>query len=197
MAINVKGVFYFGAKTIEIWKDIPEYEGLYQVSNMGRVKSFDRTTQVKHPQGVRTKKFFGKILTPQIVGQGYLRIILHKNDKGRGFYIHTLILITFAGIISGKECNHKNGIKKDNRLENLEYCTRSENNLHFYRILGKGYNKPSGEKCGASKLTNDIVKQIRELYQTGNYTQVNLAKMFKTSQNNVSSIIHKLTWKDI
>lgn len=172
---------------MEIWKDIPGYEGLYQVSNIGRVKSF------YYYGGERER-----IMKPLDVGQGYLRVALYKNKKEKSHYIHALVLWAFVKERpKGLECNHLNGDKHDNRLENLEYCTRAENNLHFYRVLGKGYNKPSGEKCGSSKLTNEIVQKIRELYATGNYTQVTLAKMFGTSQTNVSGIIHRLIWRDI
>ena len=91
---------------MEIWKDIPGYEGLYQVSNMGRVKSFHKI-----------KNLAERIRKPQNVGQGYHQVILHKEGEEKSHYIHALVLGTFIGNHSkGIECNHLNGDKKDNRF---------------------------------------------------------------------------------
>lgn len=102
----------------EIWKDVPNYEGLYQVSNLGNMKSFK-------------KNMDGLILRSSSKNKGYQYTILSKDGKFENTSIHRLVLITFIGN-SELQCNHKNGIKNDNRLENLEWVTRSENIKHAY-----------------------------------------------------------------
>jgi hypothetical protein len=105
----------------EIWKDIPWYEGLYQVSNLGEIKSFKNNRW-----GIGQEN----ILKPQKNTSGYLQIILNKQT----YRVHRLVMLAFIWE-SKLDVNHINWIKTDNRLENLEYCTRSENLKHSYRVL--------------------------------------------------------------
>jgi hypothetical protein len=109
----------------EIWKDIHGYEGCYQISNLGRVKSLSR---MKSTGNLRYESD-DIILKPGIVGRGYLHLSLWKNGNKKQAYVHRLVIETFRGK-STLTVNHKNGIKTDNRLENLEYCTYGENNKH-------------------------------------------------------------------
>lgn len=113
----------------EIWKDVPGYEGLYQVSNMGRVKSLERTREMNLPDHTtapvneRIRKF-GKSL-------GYQNVTLSKDGINKHFRVHKLVAMTF--IPNPRLCtqiNHKNGDKHDNRVENLEWCTPKENICH-------------------------------------------------------------------
>lgn len=115
----------------EVWKDILGYEGLYQVSNMGRVKSFNYRN---------TKKT--SILKQSINQDGYLRPTLKKNYKSKGFLVHRLVGFAFIPNPENKETiNHKNEIKTDNRVENLEWMTRTENNNYGTR------NERVHQKC--------------------------------------------------
>ena len=101
---------------IEIWKPIPNYEELYMVSNLGRVKSVKRD----------------KILKEQLNERGYLRVSLSKNNKQKIYSVHRLVMITFIGYEEGKQVNHIDGDKTNNRLDNLEWTTQSENMKHAY-----------------------------------------------------------------
>lgn len=96
----------------EIWKPITGYGGKYEVSNLGNVKSF-----------VIYKN--GRIIKPSNT-DGYLRVMLYDNGR-KTFTVHRLVLQTFLPIEENKEVNHKNHITTDNRLENLEWCSSSEN----------------------------------------------------------------------
>lgn len=103
----------------EIWKDIEGYEGLYQVSNLGRVKSNLRK---------------GKILKSNSTYDGYYNVTLSKNGKLKTYRIHRLVCIAFLdNPLNKSEVNHIDGNKKNNNIENLEWCTRSENAEHAHK----------------------------------------------------------------
>ena len=111
---------------MEEWKDIEGYEGLYQVSNLGRVKSVDRTLTTKSRWGVVCHKYQkGKILQPSTNNSGYLTIALGRNKQ---YLIHRLVYQAFVGLIpANMEINHINEDKTDNRLENLNLMTHKSN----------------------------------------------------------------------
>lgn len=112
----------------EIWKDIPNYEGYYQASNMGRIRSVKRSVIDRGLPRV----FQGRILVlDSMKKQGYLRARLSKDGKVKSFLVHRLVLAAFYG---WKELqgNHKNFITNDNRLINLEYVTAKENTEHYW-----------------------------------------------------------------
>lgn len=112
----------------EIWKDIKGYEGWYQVSNQGRVRSLDRTVYFK--DGKRSRTYKGKILRYKYY-HGYQMVNLLRNKEINTVYVHKLVINAFIPKVDGKTwTNHKNGIKSDNRAENLEWCTPSENSIH-------------------------------------------------------------------
>ena len=100
----------------EIWKDIPSYEGLYQVSNLGRVKSL----------GNRYHRHNEILLKPKKDKYGYHIVTLYKNSRPKCYSIHRLVMMSFVGK-SNLTVNHKNEIKTDNKLDNLEYMTNKDN----------------------------------------------------------------------
>lgn len=112
----------------EIWKDIKNYEGLYQVSTYGRIKSlskFHRTSKNHSSIGYWTKD---KILKEQYDKDGYAKINLIKNNKQKRFSIHQLVAQTFiSNPCNYKYINHKNEIKNDNNINNLEWCNSCYN----------------------------------------------------------------------
>lgn len=114
----------------ETWKDVQGYEGLYQVSNLGRIRSLDRIVNAKNGSK-QTKK--SRILLQEITIHGYCRVRLFDNDgKAKHYAVHRIVMNAFVGE-SSCQVNHINEIKTDNRLENLEYCTAKENCNHGTR----------------------------------------------------------------
>ena len=168
----------------EIWKPIIGFEGLYEVSDRGRIK------RVK---GFRACK--DRILKPYANHRGYLLIGLYKNSCVVGKQIHRLVLEAFIeSCPEQKECNHKNGIKTDNRLENLEWVTHSQNEKHKYNTLG--YIGPRGERQGNSKLTTIEVLAIRQLCKRG-YNQSRIAEWFNVTRGTINDIYNGKRWKHI
>jgi hypothetical protein len=118
----------------EIWKDIKGFEGRYQVSNMGRVRSLDRTIVSRTGQTYMKK---GQILKPTInKSKGYYRISLSDGHRNYTHYeVHRLIALHFVpGYKKGLVVNHKNEVKTDNRAENLEWCTY-QYNLNYSDVV--------------------------------------------------------------
>jgi hypothetical protein len=109
----------------EVWRDVPGYAGLYQVSNLGRVYSR------------------GHLLKPWAHNLGYSCVTLFRDRKAEKKLVHRLVAEAFLPNPAGlPQVNHKNGNKMDNRVENLEWCTNQENALHNAYVLGKDSNMP-------------------------------------------------------
>lgn len=120
----------FTGNKIEIWKDIPDYIGEYQISNLGRVKSLERMKYTKYyKNGLKIKE---KILKNRNNGDGYLTVLLNNKKE----YVHRLVAKAFIKSESYyKEVNHIDGNKQNNNVENLEWCTRKENMIHSCKVL--------------------------------------------------------------
>lgn len=116
---------------MEVWKDIPGYEGYYQASSEGRIRSCARTVACYSKGGQRNVE--GHILKPYATKKGYLMTVLSCDGKHSKALIHRLVAKTFIDNPQGlSDVNHKNLIKTDNRVKNLEWVTRSENMQHAH-----------------------------------------------------------------
>jgi len=164
----------------EVFKDIPDYEGIYQISNLGRVKSL---------------KFNKERILDTIENDGYKPIILRKNNISKKTRIHRLLMLTFKpeGYFDGAVINHINGIRNDNRLENLEWCTQKENMQHS---INTGLSQCKGENHPFSKLKEQQIPVIRRLYKVLNnyYT---ISKLFGVSTDTIRKAVLKETWKHV
>lgn len=174
----------------EIWKDVVGYEGLYQVSNLGRVKSLERASGKGSGNRYRPER-----ILKQIVDKcGYLEITLCLKGIQKKFRVHRLIASAFIINIKNKSCvNHINGVKADNRVENLEWCTHSENLLHAYDL---GLITTKGERNSYSKLKESDVLEIRKRISMGE-KNIDLANEFRVNPVTISDIKLRKTWSHI
>lgn len=167
------------------WRDIPGYEGFYQVSNTGLVR------RIKSAKGTHV----GKILVRGISAAGYPYHILCVNAKGKNWRVHQLVMLAFVGVApAGMEINHKSGIKTDNRLENLEYVTHQENITHTIELKGCAVQ---GTKNHNAKLNDERVREIRRLYSSGLMPIYKLAPIYGVSRTVIWSVVHHLKWKHV
>lgn len=112
----------------ETWSPIKGYEDAYEVSTFGQIRSISRVDN-------RNKLYEGKVLKLRREKQGYLRVGLYKNGKSKVFLVHRLVAEAFIPNKSHKKyVNHKDANKENNRVENLEWCTASENTLHAHSL---------------------------------------------------------------
>lgn len=129
----------------ETWLPVVGYESTHLVSNMGSVKSLPRTWICGKYKSVRFKGEV--ILTPIVHTQGYLRINMHFNGIRKFIPIHRMVAEAYIpNPMNKREVNHKYGNKKDNRVSQLEWVTKSENNKHAYEFGLNGAHKRKAKK---------------------------------------------------
>ena len=154
----------------EEWRDIKGYEGLYQVSNTGLVRSLDRTvTYFRNGKEIKAT-FKGVILEQDISRYGYCLVKLSKNGHKKGYGVHCLMYKAFIGDIpKGMQVNHINEIKSDNRLENFNLMTPKENTnwgTAIQRRIEKQTNdKRSKPVLQIDKNTNEVIAEFPSIHQ--------------------------------
>lgn len=179
----------------EVFKDILGYEGLYQISNLGTVKSVGRYGNNQYSEYWMDER----ILKHSIVGtrnSGYCAVNLRKDGKSKQKYVHRLVAIAFVDNyrLSAKYVNHTDGDSKNNRFDNLEWCTHSENIQHAY---DNGLIKKScGSNVSNSKLKESDIPIIRNML-TDKIPILKIAKQFNVSRNVIYQIKDGRTWKHI
>jgi DNA-binding transcriptional regulator YiaG len=161
---------------------------MYQVSNLGRIRSLDRYVGYKNN---KLRLFPGKILNQTIITNGYYKVVLSKNSKMKNYSVHRLIILSFLSNPNNYEfANHKDGNKLNNNVDNLEWCNRSQNQIHAYR---NGLQKVKhGKDVNGSKLTEEMVKIIRKSITLSQYE---LANIFGVCQQTISDIQKLKRWK--
>lgn len=142
-------------------------------------------------------KRFGKPLKASLGKSGYTQVVLCGNKNHTYKSVHRLVLETFVGPCpDGMECCHNNGIKDDNKLENLRWDTKSNNQKDSIKH-GTSVCLRLGEQSINHKLTEQNVKMIIYMYRTGEFTQQEIAHTYNVSQKQISNIVNRKDWKHI
>jgi hypothetical protein len=178
---------------VEQWKPIAGYEGLYEVSDLGRIKGLEK----KAWNGNSFIKIRERILKVFVNKSGYIHVSIYKDKKQKSFYVHRLVAESFVDNPENKPTvNHKNGIKQDNRCFNLEWSTYSENNQHSYDFGLK--KRPKGELSVKTKFTNEKVLAVRRLYRMRpNLNKAALSRRLGVCESCVSNILSRKRWNHI
>ena len=157
----------------EIWKPVRNYEGLYEVSNMGRVKSLERTVWCGLNGGCY-RAIPEKILEGYDDGHGYLQVELYKDGKGKWCSINRLVAQAFLENPQNlPEVNHKDENKKNNRVENLEWCSK------LYNVNYGTRNKKISEKLKGRKHSEEHNKKVAEKLRGRKQTEESVKKRSK------------------
>lgn len=166
---------------IEEWRPITGYTGIYEVSNLGRVKSLAREVEyISHNQYskfITTRKYKEKILQPRKLPTGYLRVQLQNIDQ----YIHRIVAREFLGSVDNKEINHIDGNKANNRLSNLEITDRIGNQNHAYDT---GLNKRF-EKAISFSINGKIYNSLGEASRDIGIIRSYLSEILKSGKKEV------------
>jgi len=172
----MKGTIIIMSKK-EIWKEIKDYEGLYQISNLGNVKGIDRIRKSCYNSKAFKK---GVELNLKQDKDGYLICCLTKNSKSKYKKAHRLVLSAFIGD-SDLQCNHKDGNKKNNNVDNLEYVTAKENVIHAIKLGLKNNNYNISKRIPVYQYDKkgNFIKQYESIMKAGilnnfDYRQISL-----------------------
>jgi len=177
----------------EVWEDIEEFKGVYQVSNLGRVKSLDK--YVKNRSGIDSTKIVGKILSQKTSKFGYKSAGLCVKQKVSWRLIHRLVAIAFLpNPLNLSDVNHVDGIKSNNFVENLEWLSKGDNQRHAYKL---GLKNQDGTKNPKAKLNDEQVLEIRRTYKEGNLSQRKIGEIYNVSRALIGYIVRNQIWNNI
>ena len=184
------------ATDVEVWKDVIGYEGYYQVSSLGRIKSVERLVLYKEDySGPAYKRVRERMLKLTEHQSGHLYVNLCKNSIVTRFFVHTLVLTAFVGKRpKGLECRHyPDRDPGNNKIQNLQWSD------HFTNLSDREEQGTAllGSKSPMSKLTEDQATEIRKRYAAGGISQQSLGNEYGVGQATLSVLINKKTWKSV
>lgn len=178
---------------MEIWKDVVGYEDSYEISNLGNCRSKDRKIFMDCYGGYE-REFKGQVLKTNKLRNGYLRFTLMDKGVTKRFSVHRLVALNFIPNPENKpQVNHIDGNKENNHVDNLEWCTSSENHKHAHRI---GLESQKGSKNNGSKLTEEDVEKIKVMLLHEIHVPT-IAKMFNVSRGTIYPIKKGKQWKHV
>ena len=166
---------------MEMWKDIPGYEGYYKVSNKGNIWSERRRRNLKASLNVH----------------GYLKVMLVNRNKIRKWHmVHILVLKSFKpkNLFDGSDCNHMDGTKTNCDIKNLEWCTKSENQLHSHRVLNN--NRHAGKRPVIQlDKSGNIIATFNSINEASKITGANAPSIIDVCNGKLNTT-HGFVWKD-
>lgn len=178
----------------EEWKPVLGYEDLYEVSNLGRVRSLDRIERIPDKNGVyhdRVRK--GMILKQNYDGRrNYLHVSLRRNGNGVSRNVHRIVAQAFVPNPNGyAEVNHKDEDKTNNSVENLEWCDHKYNSRYGSKLTAS-----NGERNSMNKFPESLIRKIREEYIPNDpkYGLTPLSRKYGISVSHVCSIVKRRRW---
>jgi len=173
---------------LEIWVDIEDYEGIYQVSNHGRVRTLDRMASNGYPRLIK-----GKILKPFCNSDGYHKRLLTNSNGRKGGNIHRIVAKNFVNNPTPKVnniINHKDGDKMNNHHSNLEWCT------HLHNVRHAIHNN-FRDRCHSQVLTKSDVRKIRQMYDETNNNYSEIARLYNVTANTIMAAIKYITFTNV
>lgn len=176
----------------EEWRWIEGYEGRYEVSDCGRVRS--------HYTSRDTLRSQPRLLRPWVINSGYPVIELHTQKAGKKYLVHRLVAAAFVpNPLGAPHVNHRDSDRLNSNASNLEWVTRSENQKHACKFGALRVPMLRGEQCPNSKLTEDQVREIRRTYKwrSSDANQYVLAQRYHVDQQVIYSILHRKTWTHV
>lgn len=176
---------------MEKWVAIVDYPS-YEVSDSGSVRTVART--IRHPRGFDAN-LKSRVITKRLSAKGYILVNIENEDGQKSRQVHRLVAQAFIDNPNNKpQVNHKNGIKTDNRVENLEWCTNRENIIHAY--ANGLIDVAKGEGSGRSKLKTKDVVSIRERRLAG-ITTKDLSETYGVCKSTIKRIINRKLWSHV
>ena len=175
---------------IELWKELKGYREIYEISNYGKVRHKER-------DGARGYIVSSRELIPQINSSGYYRVSLNLTGKPKSYFVHRLVAELFLPTSDETlVVNHKDGNKLNNRVDNLEWVTHSENQKHAFAL---GLKKPTvhyGEDSWFHKLSIEDVEYIKAVHNPWDkeFGSKPLSERFGVSPQTITEIVHGRTW---
>ena len=173
----------------EEWKSVVGYEGSYEVSSLGRVRSLDRTIELLRYGKPVVRRLTGRVLRAGMGGPGvfgeYFIVCLGRDGKNTAFSVHRLVCFAFCSghSLSRNQVNHLNSVKTDNRACNLEWCSQAENRSHAIDAGTMLY-----------KLSFDDADDIRSIYADGWMTQATIGRGYGVCKETISGVVRKKRW---
>jgi len=177
----------------EIWKSVKGYEGLYEVSNFGRMKSLSKKVRNGANSYCVRKEI---ILTGTISNKGYVKVILVKDGQKQQYSVHRIVMMMFVPNPNNMpQVNHLDTNKQNNAVSNLEWCDGSRNMKHACKNGLRDFLK--GETHPTAKLSTKEVLEIRRIWDTNMVKIHEIAEIFNITYANAQSIVKRHSWKHI
>lgn len=178
----------------EIWRDCIEFPNRYEVSNFGRVKSKSYIKNSVNGYGAYSFRTKVKLIAQGFSGDGYPQVVLQEDKTKVTRKVHRLVAMAFIANPNQLPCvNHKNSIRSDNRVENLEWCTNQQNIQHGY---SSGSNSNSGEKHPRAILNNEVVLEIKRLEKLGS-TCSEISNKLSFKYHTVNKVLKRRNWANV